>query len=104
MANSYIATTTDASASGPTPGNSTTYSYDAIGTVTSVSLPTGAVASATYATGTSRAGTGGTKFQPNSSIDAAGNGKKFDYDGNNNVIPEPSALPRLVSALPPTRS
>lgn len=84
-ANSDVATATDAFASGGTPGNTTTYSYDLLNNATGVTLPTGAAASAAYATGVSCPGTGGTAYQPKCSTDAAGNGKRFDYDANGNL-------------------
>ncbi|MCW4384905.1 DUF6531 domain-containing protein [Salinibacterium sp. SYSU T00001] len=83
--NSDVATTTDALASGSTPGNTTTYSYDALNNAVGVSLPTGAAASAAYATGVGCAGTGGTAFQPKCTTDAAGNGKAFEYDAAGNL-------------------
>ena len=82
-ANSDIATTTDAL--GGTPGNTTTYSYDSLNNATSVALPTGAAASAVYATGVGCTGSGGSAYQPKCSTDAAGNGKAFKYDSNGNV-------------------
>lgn len=77
-----IASTMDASS----PGNSTTYSYDSLNNAVGVSYPTGAAASATYALGTSCTGTGGSAYQVHCTSDAAGNGKKFDYDSSGNLV------------------
>jgi RHS repeat-associated protein len=79
-ANSDVATTTDAT----TPGQTTTYSYDALNNAVGTTLPTGAAASAAYATGVGCAGTGGTAYQPKCTTDAAGAGKAFDYDAKGN--------------------
>ncbi|MEY2848556.1 MAG: putative rhs related protein, partial [Actinomycetota bacterium] len=84
--NSDVQTSTDALASGSTPGNITTTTYDALNNATGTTLPTGAAASAQYATGTNCPGTGGTTFQPKCSRDAAGAGKKFDYDTAGNLL------------------
>ena len=85
-ANSDIQTTTDGLASGSTPGNVTTTAYDALNNATSQTLPTGAAASAQYATGINCPGTGGTSFQPKCSKDASGAGKSFDYDAAGNLL------------------
>lgn len=85
-ANSDIATTTDALASGSTPGNSTTASYDALSNATSVQLPTGAAASATYAADTSCVGGSGSAYQMKCSTDAAGNSRSYDYDDAGNIL------------------
>jgi RHS repeat-associated protein len=84
--NSDVQTTTDALGSGTTAGNVTTYGYDQLNNATSVSYPTGAAASATYAQGTScpTAGTGNPN-QPKCSSDDAGNKKQFTYDTSGNV-------------------
>jgi RHS repeat-associated protein len=79
-ANSDVATTTDAT----TPGQTTTYSYDALNNAVGTTLPTGAAASAAYATGVGCAGTGGTAYQPKCTTDAAGAGKAFEYDAKGN--------------------
>lgn len=82
---SKVATSTDALASGSTPGNSTTYSYDSLNNATKVTFPAGAAASATYALGTGCTGSTGTAYEPHCTLDAAGNGKKLDYDTNGNL-------------------
>jgi len=86
--NSDIASTTDGFASGGTPGNTTLNAYDSLNNATSTTLPTGAAASAAYATGVGCAGTGGTAYQPKCSTDASGASKKYDYDaaGNQTAI------------------
>ncbi|MDJ0348394.1 RHS repeat-associated core domain-containing protein [Cryobacterium sp. PH29-G1] len=81
-ANSDVATSTDALGTGP--GNTTTFAYDALNNAVGVALPTGAAASAAYATGVGCTGTGGTTFQPKCSTDSAGAGKAFTYDAKGN--------------------
>jgi RHS repeat-associated protein len=93
-------TSADGFASTGTPGNQTTYTYDTIGNATSVKLPTGAAASATYATGTSCAGTGGTEYQMKCSTDAAGNGKTYDYDANGNLTTVKDSTTGGTGAVP----
>lgn len=85
-ANSDVQTTTDGLAAGGTPGNVTTTAYDALNNATSTTLPTGAAASAQYATGVNCTGTGGTSFQPKCSKDASGAGQSFDYDAAGNLL------------------
>ncbi|MDJ0336751.1 RHS repeat-associated core domain-containing protein [Cryobacterium sp. PH31-O1] len=85
-ANNDVATTTDALAAGGTPGNITTLAYDALNNVTTTTLPTGAAASAVYATGVNCTGTGGTAFQPKCTTDASGATKKYDYDTAGNIL------------------
>lgn len=80
-----VATTTDG-LGGSTPGNITTYSYDALNNATGVNYPTGAAASATYALGTACPGAGsGNPSLPKCSKDDAGNGKQYDYDTAGNL-------------------
>ena len=83
--NSDVQTTTDALGSGQTPGNQTTYGYDSLNNLSTVSLPTGAAASAAYAVGGNcpNAGTGN-PYLPKCSKDDAGNGTSFTYDANGN--------------------
>jgi RHS repeat-associated protein len=85
-ANSDVATTTDAFASGSTPGNVTTLSYDQLGNRTGATLPTGAASSAVYAQSTAcpNAGTGNVNL-PKCSTDDAGNKKSYSYDTAGNV-------------------
>lgn len=85
-ANSDVQTTTDALGAGTTPGNSTAVTYDALNNATGTTLPTGAAASAQYATGTNCPGTGGTAYQPKCTRDSAGEGQKFDYDPAGNLL------------------
>jgi RHS repeat-associated protein len=85
-ANSDVATTTDALGAGSTPGNTTTYSYDALNNAVGVSYPTGAAASAVYAAGVSCPGAGsGNPNLPKCSKDDAGNGKQYTYDSAGNL-------------------
>jgi RHS repeat-associated protein len=85
-ANSDVATTTDAFASGSTPGNVTTLSYDQLGNRTGATLPTGAASSAVYAQSPDcpNAGTGNPNL-PKCSTDDAGNKKSYSYDAAGNV-------------------
>ena len=85
-ANSAVATTTDALGSGSTPGNLTTYSYDSLNNATGISYPTGAAASATYATAGTCTGTGGGPNLPKCTTDDAGNSKSFNYDSAGNLL------------------
>jgi RHS repeat-associated protein len=88
-ANSDVATSTDAFASGSTPGNVTTMSYDALGNQTGASLPTGAAASAVYAQGTGcPSGGTGNPYLAKCTTDAAGNKKSLTYDAAGNLTQE----------------
>jgi RHS repeat-associated protein len=88
-ANSDIATSTDAFASGTTPGNVTTLSYDALGNQTGTSLPTGAASSAVYAQGTGCPNGGtGNPYLAKCTTDAAGNKKSLTYDAAGNLTQE----------------
>jgi RHS repeat-associated protein len=88
-ANSDIATSTDAFASGSTPGNVTTLSYDALGNQTGAALPTGAAASAVYAQGTGcPSGGTGNPYLAKCTTDAAGNKKSLTYDAAGNLTQE----------------
>lgn len=79
-ANSDISQSTDAIGTG-----TTTYTYDISGNRTGTTLPTGAAASAVYATGVNcSAPNTGTVFQPKCSTDDAGNKKQYEYDGAGN--------------------
>jgi RHS repeat-associated protein len=84
-ANSDVATTTDAFQAASSPATGTTYTYDGKNNAKSVTLPTGAAASAAYTTGVSCPGTGGNDYQMKCSTDSAGNGKRYDYDANGNI-------------------
>ncbi|TCL83553.1 RHS repeat-associated protein [Curtobacterium sp. PhB142] len=83
--NSDIATSTDALASGSTPGNTVTRTYDGMNNPSGVSLPTGAAASAVYAQGSScpDAG-GGNPYLAKCSTDDAGNTTSYAYDAAGN--------------------
>ncbi|WP_125131809.1 RHS repeat-associated core domain-containing protein [Microbacterium sp. 10M-3C3] len=81
-ANSDIATSTDAFAT----GNITTYTYDGNNNQTGAQLPTGAAASAVYAVGANcSAPNTGTAYQPKCSTDDAGNKKQYQYDPAGNL-------------------
>jgi RHS repeat-associated protein len=90
-ANSDIASATDALGTG-TNLNTTTYSYDGSNNVSGAQLPTGAAASAAYATGTScSAPPTGTSFQVKCSTDPAGNKKSYEYDAAGNLTKQKDA-------------
>ncbi len=99
-ANSDVQTTTDGLASGSTPGNVTTTAYDALNNATSTALPTGAAASAQYATGVNCPGTGGTSYQPKCSKDASGVGQSFDYDAAGNLLKITDTTPSGTGVVP----
>ena len=83
--NSDVQTTTDALGSGQTPGNQTTYGYDSLNNLSTVSLPTGAAASAAYAVGGNCPNAGaGNPYLPKCSKDDAGNGVSYSYDSSGN--------------------
>ncbi len=64
----------------------TTYTYDGNNNQTNAQLPTGAAASAAYATGTGcTAPNTGTAFQPKCSTDPAGNSSQYQYDAAGNL-------------------
>ena len=81
--NGDIQMTTDALGTGSS--HTTTYTYDGSNNATNAQLPTGAAATATYATGTGCTGTTGTPFEPKCSTDATGNSATYQYDANGNL-------------------
>jgi RHS repeat-associated protein len=83
-ANSDVQTSTDALASGSTPGNQTKNDYDGLNNATRTQLPTGAAASAVYAAGAGCASSGGSAFQVKCSTDANGNSATYSYDAAGN--------------------
>ena len=83
-ANSDVQTSTDAFGSGSTPGNTTTRSYDSLSNPTSVKLPSGAMASASYAQGSGCNGTTGDAYQARCITDDSGNTQMLTYDAAGN--------------------
>jgi RHS repeat-associated protein len=83
-ANSDVQTSTDALASGSTPGNQTKNEFDGLNNATKSQMPTGAAASAVYAAGAGCASSGGSVFQVKCSTDANGNTATYSYDAAGN--------------------
>jgi RHS repeat-associated protein len=98
-ANSDIQSTTDALGSGSLPGNQTTNEYDALNNATKTELPTGAAASAVYATGADCSSAGGDSFQVKCTTDASGNTASYDYDAAGNVTTEKDTTPGGTGAI-----
>lgn len=84
--NSDVQTATDAFGTNGGTANVTSYEYDDDNNQTSVTLPTGAAASALYAQGAAcEAGSGSDAYLPKCALDDAGNSKKYDYDDAGNL-------------------
>jgi RHS repeat-associated protein len=85
-ANSDVATTTDAFATGGGQGNVTTATYDQLNNTTGIVLPTGAATQALYAQGPNcQTAQSGHPYLPKCAIDDAGNHQSYTYDSAGNV-------------------
>jgi RHS repeat-associated protein len=95
-ANSQVATRTDAFASGSTPGNQSTYTYDSRGNMTNAQIPTGAAAQALYGAGVTCGLAGsvsGPLDQPSCAVDAGGNTQHLTYDSLGNPMTATDVTP-----------
>ena len=101
--NDNVTSTTDAL--GGTPGNQTKASYDSLNNQTSVTLPTGAAASAAYASSSScsTSQTGNPNLAKCSS-DSAGNKQAYTYDTSGNMTSAKDSTTGGTGVTPVTKT